>query len=79
LRYEYDTYEQLQKTFPPLGTQVVTKDGPGRVVGQEILAGQVLVETEARTRILVDLADVVRPGGEPDRPQKSEDSAVPTP
>lgn len=68
LRYEFETYEHLQKELPALGSQVVTKEGPGRVVGQEILASQVLVETEARTRILVDVADIVRPTREPERP-----------
>ena len=75
LRYEFDTYEQLQKELPPLGTPVLTKDGPGRIVGHEILAHQVLVETEARTRILVALADVVRGTRDPARPSGARESA----
>jgi len=58
LRYEFDMYEQLQRTLPPVGSWVMTSEGPGRVVGHEILACQVLVEREDRVRKLVDAAKV---------------------
>ena len=58
LRYEYPTYEGVQKELPPVGSPVDTPDGRGRVVGHEILAGQVVVETADHTRKLVDAADV---------------------
>ncbi len=54
LRYEFETYEQLQKELPPIGASVETPDGRGRVIGHEVLASQLLVETEDRTRKLVD-------------------------
>merc|ERR1711964_356269 len=44
LRYEYETYEQMQKDLPPVGADIVTDKGRARVLGQEILAGQLLVE-----------------------------------
>ncbi|NUQ63385.1 MAG: signal peptidase [Pirellulales bacterium] len=77
LRYEYETYEQALKELPPIGARVNTKEGSARVVGQEILAGKILLETEARTRILVDAADVAvlaseekaRPHGDSEDPQ----------
>ena len=56
--FEYDTYEQLQKQFPPIGSQVDTADGRGRVLGHEIIAGQLLVETGDRVRKLVDWSTV---------------------
>jgi cell fate regulator YaaT (PSP1 superfamily) len=59
LRYEYEMYEKLQKELPPLGSRVQTPDGPARVVGHEVLANQLLVETDDRRRRLVDLADAV--------------------
>lgn len=59
LRYEYDTYEELQQQLPPVGADVVTNQGRARVLGQEILAGQVLVEMEDRRRILIDAQDVL--------------------
>ena len=58
LRFEYDVYEELQKQFPPIGSRVETEDGPGRVLGHEIIAGQLLVETSDRIRKLVDLSTV---------------------
>ncbi|MFH1269383.1 MAG: regulatory iron-sulfur-containing complex subunit RicT [Planctomycetota bacterium] len=57
LRYEYRTYEGMHKELPPIGSRVTTPDGRGRVVGHEILAGQVLVESEDRARKLVDVDD----------------------
>jgi cell fate regulator YaaT (PSP1 superfamily) len=57
LRYEYEMYEKLQKDLPPLGSRVQTPDGPARVVGHEVLAGQLVVETDDRRRRLVDLDD----------------------
>jgi cell fate regulator YaaT (PSP1 superfamily) len=59
LRYEYDTYEQMQKELPPLGTHVVTGNGRARVVGHEILAQQLLVETEDHRRLLIDVSEVL--------------------
>jgi cell fate regulator YaaT (PSP1 superfamily) len=59
LRYEYDTYEALQKELPPVGSDVVTSRGRARVLAQEILAGQLLVETEDRRRILIEASDVL--------------------
>jgi cell fate regulator YaaT (PSP1 superfamily) len=59
LRYEYDTYEALQKDLPPMGSDVVTSRGRARVLAQEILAGQLLVETEDRRRVLIDASEVV--------------------
>jgi cell fate regulator YaaT (PSP1 superfamily) len=77
LRYEYDTYEALQKELPPLGSDVVTSRGRARVLAQEILAGQLLVETEDHRRVLIDADEVVtvlRRGGrgQPAREEGSE-------
>ena len=59
LRYEYDTYEELQRDLPPIGSDIVTKTGKARVLGQEILARQLLVVMEDNRRVLVDAADVL--------------------
>ncbi len=59
LRYEYDTYESLQKELPPLGSDVVTSTGRARVLAQEILAGQLLVETEDHRRVLISAGEVL--------------------
>jgi len=59
LRYEYDTYEALQKELPPVGSEVVTTEGRCRVLAQELLASQLLVETEDHRRILIDAKSVL--------------------
>ena len=59
LRYEYDTYDELQKELPKIGAQVVTNTGKGKVLAHEILAQQVLIETEDHRRVLVDAKDVL--------------------
>lgn len=59
LRYEYDTYEQLQKELPPVGAQVLTGKGRVRVLAQEILSAQLLVETEDHRRLLIDVGEVL--------------------
>jgi cell fate regulator YaaT (PSP1 superfamily) len=59
LRYEYDTYEALQKDLPPLGSDVVTSRGRARVLAQEILMGQLLVETEDHRRVLIGADEVL--------------------
>ncbi len=59
LRYEYDTYEEMQQELPAIGADVITRDGKARVLGQEILAAQVLVETEDHRRILIDASEVL--------------------
>jgi cell fate regulator YaaT (PSP1 superfamily) len=59
LRYEYDTYQELQRELPPIGAQVVTTKGRAQVLAQEILAGQVLVQMDDMRRIVVDAAEVL--------------------
>jgi cell fate regulator YaaT (PSP1 superfamily) len=59
LRYEYDTYQDLQRELPPVGSDIITNSGRARVLAQEILAGQVLIETEDGRRIVIDAADVL--------------------
>jgi cell fate regulator YaaT (PSP1 superfamily) len=59
LRYEYDTYQDLQRELPPVGADIITNTGRARVLAQEILAGQVLIETEDNRRIVIDAADVL--------------------
>jgi cell fate regulator YaaT (PSP1 superfamily) len=59
LRYEYDTYKDLQKDLPPVGSEIITGTGRARVLAQEILTSQVLVETEDGRRITIDGGDVL--------------------
>jgi cell fate regulator YaaT (PSP1 superfamily) len=59
LRYEYETYQDLQRELPPVGAEIITNSGRARVLAQEILAGQVMVETEDMRRLVIDAADVL--------------------
>lgn len=59
LRYEFDTYEELQRQLPPVGSRIVTPDGAATVLGQEILAQQLLIHTEDNRRILIGLDSVL--------------------
>jgi cell fate regulator YaaT (PSP1 superfamily) len=59
LRYEYDTYEMLQKELPPVGCDILTGNGRARVLAHEILASQLLIETEDHRRMLIPAGDVL--------------------
>ena len=76
LRYEYETYERIQKQLPSPGSSVITPEGPAKVIGHEILGEQLLVVTEDRRRILVDVDDVSSVPGDRER-KKNEGSANP--
>jgi cell fate regulator YaaT (PSP1 superfamily) len=85
LRYEYEVYQELQRDLPPVGAQIITSKGRAQVLAQEILAGQVLVQTEDMRRLVVDAADVLtvlsRGSGRPrprrgPQPQAEPDGSV---
>ncbi|MFO0892541.1 MAG: regulatory iron-sulfur-containing complex subunit RicT [Isosphaeraceae bacterium] len=59
LRYEFDTYREMERQLPPPGSLVETSKGKGRVVAQEILARKLVVEFEDRRRIIIDGKDVL--------------------
>jgi len=59
LRYEYDTYDEMRRELPPVGSEIVTSDGRAKVLGHEILAQQILAQTEDHRRILIALSDVL--------------------
>jgi len=59
LRYEYDTYTEYRRELPRVGATVVTKDGQGRVIGQEILARKVVISYDDERRAIVDGKDIL--------------------
>ena len=59
LRYEYDTYEEHRRELPRIGATVMTRQGQGRVVAQEILARKVLVRFEDHRQVMTDAQDIV--------------------
>jgi cell fate regulator YaaT (PSP1 superfamily) len=59
LRFEQDVYDEHLKELPNIGTRVVTKNGPGRVLAQEVLARRLLIEFEDGRRLPVPAADIL--------------------
>jgi cell fate regulator YaaT (PSP1 superfamily) len=59
LRYEYDTYEEFSQSLPPIGSDIVTASGRARVLNQEILAQQLLVQMEDNRRVLIGAGEVL--------------------
>ncbi len=59
LRYEYETYLDMQKELPPVGADIITNNGRCKVLNQSILASQLLVQTEDNRRVLIDASEVL--------------------
>ena len=59
LRYEFDTYQALERELPPVGCRVATAAGTGRVLAQEILAGRLVIEYEDRRRVVVPSREIL--------------------
>ena len=60
LRYEFDTYQELESELPPVGSKVSTARGQGRILAQEILARKLVVEFDDRRRVLVGPEEILR-------------------
>ena len=59
LRYEFDTYDEIQKSMPQVGWRIVTRNGKAKVIAQQLLAEQLLIETEDHRRMLIDASEVL--------------------
>ena len=59
LRYEFDTYEQIQKQLPRVGSQIVTREGKAKVLIQQIITEQLLIETEDHRRMVIEASEVL--------------------
>ncbi len=59
LRYEFDTYQALERELPGVGSKVVTHRGQGRVLAQEILAQKIVIELEDHRRIVVGKEEIL--------------------
>ena len=77
LRYEYDTYEENHRELPSVGTTVVTKEGQGRVLSQELLSRQLLVSYEDGRRVLTQENDIVTVVSKGNRDRKRKPKAEP--
>ncbi|PHQ33335.1 PSP1 domain-containing protein [Rhodopirellula bahusiensis] len=74
LRYEFETYEEMAEELPPIGSEILTRDGSAKVLAQDILAGQLVVKTDDHRRVMIPAGDVVsvtkRGSGEPTKQRK---------
>lgn len=59
LRYEFDTYEEIQKQLPRVGSHIVTANGRAKVLNQQIIAEQLLIEMEDHRRMVIDASEVL--------------------
>ncbi len=59
LRYEFETYDEIQKSMPNVGWRIVTRNGKATVIAQQLLAEQLLIETEDHRRMLIDASEVL--------------------
>jgi cell fate regulator YaaT (PSP1 superfamily) len=59
LRYEYDTYAEAKRELPKVGATIVSKQGQGRIVGQDLLSRSLVQQLDDGRRIVIAEADVV--------------------
>ena len=87
LRYEFDTYEEIHKQLPRVGAHIVTANGRAKVLNQQIIAEQLLIEMEDHRRMVIDASEVLsviksqagaskkkKPAKPPEAAQKNPDS-----
>ena len=58
LRYEDETYTELNKRLPKKNTKVKTKHGQGKVVDTQILTQLVVVEYESGEKVAVPVDEI---------------------
>ena len=68
LRYEYDTYVEMKRELPSIGSDIITNEGRARILGHEILTQQVLVQTEDNRRIMIEAATILSVIKKPSEP-----------
>ncbi len=54
LKYEDDTYTELKKEFPSIGTKVKVNDIEGKVVSQNVLNNKITIEKADKTQVEVE-------------------------
>lgn len=57
LAFEFDVYQEMKKNMPKCGKIIQTEEGAGKVVRQNILKGEVVVELETGKEITVSIKD----------------------
>tara|TARA_R110002049_G_scaffold4601_6_gene32904 strand:- start:115788 stop:116723 length:936 start_codon:yes stop_codon:yes gene_type:complete len=58
LRYEFETYQSLAAELPPVGSEILTREGTAHVIAQDILSQQLVIKTDDNRRVMI-AADAV--------------------
>ncbi|MEZ6129921.1 MAG: regulatory iron-sulfur-containing complex subunit RicT [Planctomycetaceae bacterium] len=77
LRYEYDTYEAHRRELPRIGATVITREGQGKVIAQELLVRKLLVSFGDGRRVMTDESDIVTVVSGGNRGRKDTSTAEP--
>ena len=75
LRYEYDTYEAHRREMPKVGATVITREGQGRVIAQELLVRKLLISFDDGRRVMTDESDIVTVVSRGNRGSKASEKA----
>lgn len=59
LRYEFDTYQSLAEELPPVGSEILTREGTAQVLAQDILSQQLVIKTDDSRRVMIAATDVL--------------------
>jgi cell fate regulator YaaT (PSP1 superfamily) len=58
LAFEFDAYQDMKRDVPKCGKTIVTPEGRGKVIRQNILQGEIAVELEDGREITVNVSDL---------------------
>lgn len=77
LRYEYDTYEAHHREMPKVGSTVITREGQGKVIAQELLVRKLLISFGDGRRVMTDESDIVTVVSRGNRGRKDKPTTEP--
>jgi cell fate regulator YaaT (PSP1 superfamily) len=61
LTYEHEYYEKIKKNFPKIGKRIMTSEGEGKVIRQNVLKETVTVALDSGTEVEVPVNDLQGP------------------
>ncbi|GAC1337685.1 MAG: regulatory iron-sulfur-containing complex subunit RicT [Isosphaeraceae bacterium] len=76
LRYEFETYQSLERELPAVGDWVESTRGRGRVFAVELLARRLVLEMEDHRRIIIPSAEILASEKTSDRQIEVEDDEI---
>ncbi len=63
LTYEHAYYEKAQKKFPKIGKRIMTEEGEGKIIRQNVLKGTLTVSLDSGAELEVQVKDLQRGAG----------------